>query len=74
MKPTLHLVRDDIPKVIANSVRAVLKAHDRTLAQYNDDDQCWAAIDEKQLDDLLREIGNNATAALQSIDTNPENL
>lgn len=74
MTTKMLLPMEDIPGVIRESVRAVLRAHGfaiaRTELHGGPPYATYHALDADGLDAVLRECGNNATASLWSIDEN----
>lgn len=76
---TLLLPLADIPGVIRESVRDVLKAHGFDIAEsgppitwMEGSPRFLQPILPARLEELLREIGNNAAQALYSIDATPD--
>lgn len=68
MSTVLHLAMNEMAVIIATSVADVLAARDAYIAGPSEE-----PISTARLADMLREIGNNATMCLLSIDENPAN-
>lgn len=64
----LHLPQTEIPGVIKESARNVLNAHGFRVVGPNGEQ-----LTAERYEQLLRELGNNTTACLYSVDQNPEN-
>lgn len=64
----LHVPQAEAPACIRESARTVLNAHGMWIV-----DRKGVLITDERFEQLLRELGNNSTQALYSVDVNKEN-